>query len=555
MSLPDSLRVLNRRAIRLGPAGRWLALTSVAYLLCGLVAARPVLTFFGALAILALLWSAASARLVLGRMRRGGLRVEVDGSDLPLRVSVDRTLVRDVRLVGPWIDHLQDLHLIPGPTGPLQAEVSPHDGGWQLAMRSPRMGYGWLQGFHLTCSMHGGLLTARTWMPMHLPLTVLPVRFPVVDRGTAQSGSATLQVRDAARRPTRHGFGMEFRELRDHQAGDPFKHIAWPATARRGKLTTRVYESDVRQSAWVLLDVSASMFWGKPGQARIDYALETAFQVVTTLIESGDRAGLLVHDEDVRILCPPAGGRRQLYRILESLLEVPHLVHEDATETTLREILEGVATWFQVQEGRSFRLPPQLREMGWIRHGEYDEARLVAASRDHLTRLREEPTSGRFVVPTDAYASDHRQSTLRAMCRHVGIPLPRDPVPKPGGQARGLARAIHAVLASKGGPHTLLVVSDLHTADQLDALRRAALGARRHHHNVVVLCPADPAFADDGAPADDALSQALAETENLRVDQGLAAVEAFLRPAGVHVLRCSPEEAVPRLLQRLSRVA
>ncbi|MEC9072322.1 MAG: DUF58 domain-containing protein, partial [Myxococcota bacterium] len=150
---------------------------------------------------------------------------------------------------------------------------------------------------------------------------------------------------------------MDLRELRDHQPGDPFKHIAWAATARRRKLTSRVYESDIRRSTWIVLDVSPSMFWGQPGTSRIDYGMEAAFQLTNLLLERGERVGLMIHDERVRLQVAPGAGRSQHHRVVRALLEVACLYHEDRTEVTHRELLDAVGGWFASQEGRRYRLP------------------------------------------------------------------------------------------------------------------------------------------------------------------------------------------------------
>ncbi len=219
---------------------------------------------------------------------------------------------------------------------------------------------------------------------------------------------------------------------------------------------------------------------------------------------------------------------------------------------TERELIEAVGSWFEAQELRSFRLPAGLS--AGPRAAAWDQGRLCEAATELLATAQSRRKAGRFPVPISDYARDRRQATLRAFCRHFGVPLQLDPIPRPGGQARGLESAVERILRTPGGPHTLVVISDLHTADDLEALRRSALGARRHHHQVVVLCPSDPAFLGS-APLEGPLGDALAQVEELRSRQNLATVEAILRPAGVRVLACSPEDVTPRLLHRLDQVA
>ena len=106
------------------------------------------------------------------------------------------------------------------------------------------------------------------------------------------------------------------------------------------------------------------------------------------------------------------------------------------------------------------------------------------------------------------------------------------------------------VLQARGGPYTLLLLSDLATTDHLDSLRRAARGSRRHHHRVVVACPS--VTSDQGDPGDE-LDRALRAAEEVRARQAFAAVEAFLRPAGVGVLRVRETGGLRDVLRGLSR--
>ena len=63
---------------------------------------------------------------------------------------------------------------------------------------------------------------------------------------------------DAGRPGPLSGDGYELRELRDHQPGDPFKRIAWKASARHGTLLVRDHEREERDVVWLLLDASGA---------------------------------------------------------------------------------------------------------------------------------------------------------------------------------------------------------------------------------------------------------------------------------------------------------
>lgn len=547
----------GKRALSLAPAGRWLAGSSVLFMVVGLAANLPIVTTLGGAGLVGLVWAAGLARVVAHRIARGELRVGLTlpgdrAHGGPIRLTVGSTCEIPLAVSqGPRV-HIRALSLAAGATPPIGGNTLERDGEWLLELQALRMGHGVIHGFHVNALVAGGLVSLSTWLAVRQAVTILPKRFPLRRDPPLMATRAALQDRGGMGRSRRRGFGLELRELRDHQPGDPFKHIAWAATARRGKLVTREFESDLMLSGWILVDTSPSMFWGEAGGARIDFAMETAYNLATLLLARGDRVGLMLHDDRVRLTLPPTARRGQSLRILDALLEAPHLLHEDRTEITDRELVEAVGSWFEAQERRSFRLPAGFTS--GPRAAAWDLGRLHDAARELLAEAQAQRQPGRFPVPIADYARDRRQATLRAFCRHHGIPVRLDPTPRPGGQARGLEASVERVLRTSGGPHTLIIISDLHTADELDALRRAALGARRHHHQMVVLCPADPAFAGRG-PLDGPLGDALSEVEQLRTRQSLATVEAILRPAGVRILACSPDDVTPRLLHRLDQVA
>ena len=543
------------QALSLAPSGRWLALTALTLVTVGLAVGQPILMALGLVPVIGLLWAMAAASSLLYRVRAGSVSLACGGEVGAIRIGVERTSELNLALLGvdrPALD-APSLRLVS--SGGLQTETRREGEGWSVRLRARRVGYDWIQGGHLEAQVAGGLVTLRVWLPVNAQVSVLPQRFPL-SGGGLRTTRPSVQERAGVGRSRRRGFGLELRELREHRPGDSFKHIAWAASARRGHLVTREFESDTMVSAWLLVDVSPSMFWGQPGSARIDFALDAAFGLASCLSSRGDRVGVMLYDERVRSAVAPERGRGQSARVLEVLLEAPHLLHEDRTEVTERELMERIARWFEVQEQRSFQLPWSdavgMRDSAML----MDDRGLHEAVMEHLEAQRAARPTGRFTVAPSEYARAERQASYRAFCRHVGIPLPLDPTPNTGGQARGLEAAVQYVLRQGGGPHTLVVISDLYSAEDLAPLRRAAIGARRYRHNLMVLCPSDPGFVVETTSQEPGeLNEALESVARIQAAQSLATVEAALRPAGVTIVSCAPDDAMPRVLQHLDHVA
>ena len=77
------------------------------------------------------------------------------------------------------------------------------------------------------------------------------------------------QIELEKRLKRQRGHGREFESLREYRAGDEFRDISWSATARRGKLITKVYQIERSQTVWLVLDA------GRLLRARVDDAHQT----------------------------------------------------------------------------------------------------------------------------------------------------------------------------------------------------------------------------------------------------------------------------------------
>jgi len=453
--------------------------------------------------------------------------------------------------------------------------------GWSAT--SARLGDAFVHGFTLSAEVALGLFRVATWTRAELVIQTLPVRMVSASPHLTATRAVNDSQAELVHRDKR-GFGLEIRELRDFVPGDPFKHIAWRASARRGKLIAREFESDMSLSVWLSLDISPSMWWGPPGRARIDHALDIASELARMLSAGRDKVGLVIHDHMSRLVVEPGRGPLHHTRLLNALLEVPHLVFEDMTEVTDRELIERVARWWEVQEHRSFALTPLRPSEPALHYGQrlplaessrplprqtpYDMMALVSACRDALARSRASAKGSRPLVPDDAHAVNPDHAVLRAFCRRFGVALTRDPTPRPGGQAHGLEAALAAVLAphtgKKSSAHTIVALTDLHSADDHDSLRRVALTARRHRHGLVFIQPTGergvlpPQALRERKPAERRSAQllmALLEVQQIRADDSARTVQAILRPAGASFLPIAPGDSLAKVLSRLSALS
>src|SRR5262249_40476243 len=145
-------------------------------------------------------------------------------------------------------------------------------------MTAAQVGTWFLHGAAVEINDPLGLYTVDAYFPSPLALQVFP-------RPTLRGAPEILRPRPTAGPPherlglpaTRlRGLGGDLRELRDHAPGDPFKQIAWKATARTGKLMVRDLDRETMVTHFILVDVGPSMRLGRAGATRLDFAIELA---------------------------------------------------------------------------------------------------------------------------------------------------------------------------------------------------------------------------------------------------------------------------------------
>jgi uncharacterized protein (DUF58 family) len=136
------------------------------------------------------------------------------------------------------------------------------------------------------------------------------------------------QVTIEKRRAKRFGGGREFDRLRDHRPGDERRDIAWSASARRGKLVTRVYQPERSQTVWLLLDAGRLLRARVGAQTMLDATATAALTLAQVAMASGDRVGLLAYGRRLQQRVAPARGAAHLRDLVEALA----VVRGDAVE-------------------------------------------------------------------------------------------------------------------------------------------------------------------------------------------------------------------------------
>jgi uncharacterized protein (DUF58 family) len=196
--------------------------------------------------------------------------------------------------------------------------------------------------------------------------------YPPMERTADDQAMYLLRIRQIEmqrRRLRLTGMGREFDHLRDYRRGDELRNISWPATARRSQIVTREFTTERSQQVWIVLDagrLSATVCELRrtgPGTFRdaagdeefllsltqLDQACGAAIALAQTVMQSGDKAGLLVYGRGIQQQLPPGSGAGQLRTMIDALSGV-------RSEPSEADHLRAAARLGQLQRRRALVL-------------------------------------------------------------------------------------------------------------------------------------------------------------------------------------------------------
>ena len=115
------------------------------------------------------------------------------------------------------------------------------------------------------------------------------------------------------------GRGMDFEEVRNYVPGDDIRNIDWKVTARTKKTHSKVFSEEKEKPVMIVVDQSASMFFGSKNYTKSVIAAQLAASIAFKVLKEGDRVGGLVFGSGDIDLVSPKRDRRNLLRFLEQI--------------------------------------------------------------------------------------------------------------------------------------------------------------------------------------------------------------------------------------------
>ncbi|HKE17192.1 MAG TPA: DUF58 domain-containing protein [Kofleriaceae bacterium] len=466
---------------------------------------------------------------------------------------------RTLRVLGAQLFGTAALEL----PGGLEAEVPP---GTQVEIagetRSRAAGYQVLHGAVLTLGDVLGLFEVRAYFPNPIAIKVFPRLSMARGSAALRPPPGAMHERVGVHQVRRRGLAGELREIRDHTHGDPFKFIAWKATARRQRLMVRDLETEIVVTHQLLLDIGGSMRNASAGHSKLDVAIETAAALGNAALEGGDRVGLCTFDSRVYSELRPGDGRHHYLKLVDRLLETHNVVDEDLTDLTNGELVGAVARYLAHQEAIDVRVrrAPPLDDPTWARiqagpTGELFDLDAIGKVVGGLLKSMGQASSTRPLAPAWWWSrvpiapdSDPQMARLRLFCRLRGVELPYRAQHAPGRRAAGLCEAVRR-LQSAGRADVVILISDLGCLLDSPEVAAAALAQlRRAGQHAVAVVPFGTAFLPPArTPVGDKVAGLLAREE---ADQ-IARARRLLLAHAIPVMRLGPEDTPAALLGRI----
>jgi uncharacterized protein (DUF58 family) len=116
------------------------------------------------------------------------------------------------------------------------------------------------------------------------------------------------------------GFSVEFAEYRQYLPGDDLSTIDWKVYARSDRYYVKKFEEETNLNCYILLDVSASMGYGrKGGPTKIEYAQMLAASLAYLMNRQRDAVALTAFDDAIVQMLPPSARPGHLRSLLATL--------------------------------------------------------------------------------------------------------------------------------------------------------------------------------------------------------------------------------------------
>jgi uncharacterized protein (DUF58 family) len=483
----------------------------------------PVVAFGGAM-LVAIAIGRTIALVGITRLRAAGFEMIWSGKARVHRAARETPLILECELVNRSRQAVRMTRLHAVASTMLDTSVQPTDldlapgtrARLEVTVRGRRVGRWGIHGLAVqvcaTPLRANGLYEVPLVFASPVGIEVLPRALAAF--GSSPRGGRARRAPETGRRGRGPGHADEIRELRDHAPGDPLKHVAWKASARRGRLLVREMEREEGDVVWLVVDASIELWAGRPGTAPLDRVTDEVSSLAARLLRRSERVGLAVTAARARAWIVPKLGAAQGARIAEALVDASSALDVDRSALAEAEVARLVFEHARpLESGAQTELP----------RGDLD------ALAERVDRLRIRAP----FAPHAPFAPTPRERSLRLYLSSFGIESP----PLASGERTKSESTLNATLEQlalqKPRPTVVYVWAPAPFHPGLLAKAMRAL-RRRHIELRWSLPPLD--WADAGGSERDRLAAIVAgEAARLRANAARVKGERALRRLGVRI--------------------
>jgi uncharacterized protein (DUF58 family) len=495
-----------------------LAISAAVTTAAGVLLESGAIVAWGGAMLVGLGVARAVTEISVARVRTAGFEMLWRGRDRSCRVARGQVVTFEAEIRNRDARATRYAGLRPVASPGLRVAIEPNEGevpaggrlGVTVTVEARRIGHHGIHGLSLEVQSGPGLFEVPLTFANPLGIDVLArpyARFSRIVRG----GRSRRHTEQGRASPLAGETG-DIRELRQHQPGDPFRKIAWKASARRGELLVREYEREERDVVFVLVDAASELSAGHTGDTAFDRIIDEAAAVVTRHVSRGDRVGLGMIGRRVLAWHAPERGPAHGARLLESMSHAASPVHADRSGLDESDVALRVLEHMRP-------LDPDLSS-GVAPH-ELDRI----AERAHKL-LPRAPFPG-----VEAYAKNPRERVLRAYLEAFGLGSPERIGPDRDEVDELLVQAFERLQAVRPRPSLIYLWSPLSEPGTRTRLVDTVMRARTRRTEVVW---AAVPIALGMEPGDD-YAALVQRTLSRRAELALGRAERSLRERRVRV--------------------
>jgi len=320
----------------------------------GIFALDPSMVAYGAAMLCGVALSRALTRVSVARARAAGFEMLWTTDDPLIRLTrgQEKQFTAELRNRDNLPTRFRNLQVTAAPG--LDVRCFPENGEVPakgrlvvtVSIRAKRVGYHGVHSLTLQTIRAPGLYTIPLSFSNPLVLEVLP--HPVQLSLKGARGGRAQSASPLARMGRKRGEGTELRELREHRPGDPYRKIAWKASARRGRLLIIEKEQEQSDVVWIVIDASVDSCSGPPGASALDQAIDSAVTTLESHLARGDSVGLALVGTRRLARLKPGRGPKHTAAMISALTLRSHTMDADRSDwddnDVARRALEHVSS-------------------------------------------------------------------------------------------------------------------------------------------------------------------------------------------------------------------